>query len=81
MVLLMLCLLNSGRFIDSASLSYDFGDFYKSGIELESGGLFGMALGTWLTKLTGESRSLCFFCGCGDCQHSAYREHTGIQRD
>lgn len=53
-VLLMLCLLNSGRFIDSASLSYDFGDFYKSGIELESGGLFGMALGTWLTKLTGK---------------------------
>lgn len=53
-VLLMLCLLNSGRFIDTASLSYDFGDFYKSGIEFESGGLFGMALGTWLTKLTGK---------------------------
>ena len=50
-VLLMLCLLNSGRFIDSASLSYDFGDFYKSGIELESGGLFGMALGLSLIHI------------------------------
>lgn len=53
-VFMMLCLLNSGRFIDSTSLSYDFGNFYKSGIKLESGGLFGMVSATWLTKLTGK---------------------------
>lgn len=53
-ILLMLCLLNSGRFIEGESFSYNFGDFYKSGIRLESGGLFGMALGTLLTKLTGK---------------------------
>lgn len=53
-VLLMFCLLNSGRFIDSEKLIYDFGGFYESGVALESGGFFGMALGTFLTKIIGK---------------------------
>ncbi len=53
-VLLMFCLLNSGRFIDSSNLFYDFGDFYEKGVTLEDGGFFGMTLGTLLTKLVGK---------------------------
>lgn len=53
-VLLMFCLLNSGRFIDSSNLFYDFTDFYKKGVTLQDGGFFGMVLGTLLTKLVGK---------------------------
>jgi len=53
-VLLMLCLINSGRFIDGEKLVYDFGGFYEDGIALEGGGFFGMALGTFLTKIIGK---------------------------
>lgn len=53
-VLLMLCLINSGRFIDGDKLVYDFGGFYRNGISLEGGGFFGMTLGTLLTKTIGK---------------------------
>ncbi len=53
-VLLMLCLLNSGRFIDSEMLRYDFSDFYRDGVKLFGGGFFGMALGTFLTEIIGK---------------------------
>lgn len=52
-ILLMLCLLNSGRFIDETKLIYDFAGFYEKGITLENGGLFGMTVGTFLVKLIG----------------------------
>ena len=54
LALLMLCLLNSGRFIDSNNLVYTYKAFYENGIELESGGVFGMTLGTFLIKTIGR---------------------------
>ena len=53
-VLLMFCLINSGRFIDGENIRYAAGDFYESGVTLESGGLFGMMLGSALVKFTGK---------------------------
>ncbi len=53
-MLLMLCILNSGRFIDSEILAYDLGKFYEDGVSLKGGGFFGMVLGTFLTKLVGK---------------------------
>lgn len=52
--LLMLCLLNSGRFIDSDELVYTYKAFYADGVRLESGGVFGMTLGTFLIKTIGR---------------------------
>ncbi len=51
--LLMFCLLNSGRFIDESNLVFQFSKFYESGISLESGGFFGMTVGTFLVKFIG----------------------------
>ena len=53
LILLMMCLLNSGRFIDEANLVYTFGEFYEKGVTLENGGFFGMTVGTFLVKLIG----------------------------
>ncbi len=53
LVLLMLCLVNSGRYIDSAELAYDFADFYEKGVHLQGGGFFGMTVGTFLVKTVG----------------------------
>lgn len=53
LALLMLCLVNSGRFIDSTDLAYDFGTFYEKGVLLQSGGIFGMTVGTFLVKTIG----------------------------
>ncbi|MGN0658742.1 MAG: DNA translocase FtsK 4TM domain-containing protein [Emergencia sp.] len=53
LALLMICLINSGRFIDSENLAYDFGAFYEDGISLKGGGLFGMSAGTLLVKTIG----------------------------
>ena len=52
-ILLMLCILNSGRFIDNEILAYDLGKFYEDGVSLKGGGFFGMTMGTFLTKLVG----------------------------
>ena len=52
-MLLMLCLLNSGRFIDSNNLVMDVGRFYTEGIALKGGGVLGMAVGTFLVKWIG----------------------------
>lgn len=54
LALLMLCLLNSGRFIDSNELNYTYKIFYENGVELESGGVFGMTIGTFLIKTIGR---------------------------
>ena len=53
LILLMMCLLNSGRFIDEANLVYAFGDFYDKGVTLDNGGFFGMTVGTFLAKTLG----------------------------
>lgn len=53
LILLMMCLLNSGRFVDEANLVYTFGDFYEKGVTLENGGFFGMTVGTFLVKTIG----------------------------
>jgi len=53
LILLMLCLINSGRFIDETKLVYDFAAFYEKGISLENGGFFGMTVGTFLVKFIG----------------------------
>lgn len=54
MILLLLCLLNSGRFIDSENLVFDGVEFYKDGVALEGGGVFGMVLGTLLIQIIGK---------------------------
>ena len=53
-VLLMLCLLNSGRFIQPDNIYFDFQDFYRSGVTLEGGGLFGMPISMILVKYMGK---------------------------
>ena len=53
-MLLMVCLINSGRFIDATHIEYTAIDFYKTGVDLESGGFFGMLLGSALVKFTGK---------------------------
>lgn len=53
LILLMMCLLNSGRFIDEANLVYIFDEFYDKGVTLENGGFFGMTVGTFLVKTIG----------------------------
>ncbi len=53
LILLMMCLLNTGRFIDESNLVYTFGEFYEKGVTLENGGFFGMTVGTFLVKTLG----------------------------
>ncbi|MEF9921694.1 MAG: DNA translocase FtsK [Anaerovoracaceae bacterium] len=57
-VLLMLCLLNSVRFIDEGNLKVAFSTisiFYAKGITLKGGGVFGMFCGTLLIKAIGKT--------------------------
>lgn len=53
-ILLMACLLNSGRFIDSENIEFAYKAFYESGVELKSGGFFGMLVGSLLVKYIGK---------------------------
>ena len=56
-ILLMFCLLNSERFIDVKNLNIAFSDigiYYSTGIKLDSGGAFGMTVGTLLVKAIGK---------------------------
>ncbi len=55
LILLMVCILNSARFIDDSHLVYAFGAFYRDGIDLAGGGLFGMTFGVFLITLFGKS--------------------------
>ena len=54
LILLMLCLINSGRFIENDHLVYEVGKFYRQGVELNDGGVFGMVLGTLLIRIIGR---------------------------
>lgn len=55
LMLLMFCLINSGRFIDSGHLVYTLKTFYNDGMTLDGGGAFGMMLGVLLVKLLGKA--------------------------
>ena len=54
LILLMLCVINSGRFINPEKLVFNAKDFFNKGVDLKSGGLFGMGLGTFLVKYLGK---------------------------
>lgn len=54
LVLLMFCLINSGRFIPEHNQIYNLVEFYKDGIDLIGGGLFGMGLGVPIVKFFGH---------------------------
>lgn len=53
-MLLMLCILNSERFVDPSNIYFDVKEFYRDGVSLEGGGLFGMLLAMLLVKYTGK---------------------------
>lgn len=50
----MMCLLNSGRYIDAENIIFDFKQFYAEGSALKGGGLFGMMLGSLIVKAVGK---------------------------
>lgn len=62
-ILLMLCVVNSGRFIDPLNLKFDARDFFAKGIELKSGGLFGMGFAMFLVKYIGKVGLYCVSLG------------------
>ncbi len=54
-LLLLLSIINSGRFIGSDfSVAGKLGEFYKDGTSLDGGGLFGMVVGTFIVKWLGK---------------------------
>ena len=53
-LLFMLCLLNSGRFIEEG-MPYNFEHFYKTGMEYKSGGVLGMYTGIYLINYIGKA--------------------------
>lgn len=55
LLLLMICILNSARFINPSRLVWDFTDFYNKGTALKGGGLFGMTLGMLLIRFFGAA--------------------------
>lgn len=59
-ILLMLALVNSGRFIDSENIVFTYKEFYQNGIGLKSGGFFGMTVGSLLVKYIGKVGLIAF---------------------
>ena len=54
-MLVLLCIVNSGMYIDSDYIVFDFVEFYKEGVALKSGGVIGMTLGSIIVKLLGKA--------------------------
>ena len=54
-VLLLLCLVNSGRFINAADVNYDLANAFNGGRNLSGGGVFGMVVGALLVELIGKT--------------------------
>jgi DNA segregation ATPase FtsK/SpoIIIE-like protein len=59
-ILLIMCVMNAGRFIVAAqsagnSIPIDLVQFYNQGVNLTSGGVFGMTIGVLLVKFIGEA--------------------------
>ena len=53
-ILVMLCLLNSGRFIPQNGMVFDVSEFYKNGVSLSGGGVIGMSIDMFLIKYIGR---------------------------
>ena len=62
-ILLMLCVINSGRFINPEKIVFNAKDFFDKGVTLKSGGLFGMGLGSLLVKYLGKIGLYCIGIG------------------
>ena len=54
-LLFLLCLINAGLYIDANNITFDLVKFYNEGIELKSGGLIGMSVGSVIVKFLGKS--------------------------
>ena len=54
-MLVLLCIVNSGMYIDSDYIVFDFVEFYQEGVALKSGGVIGMTLGSVIVKLLGKA--------------------------
>ncbi len=54
-LLFLLCLINAGLYIDAKNITFDLVKFYNEGIELKSGGLIGMSVGSVIVKFLGKS--------------------------
>ena len=54
-LLFLLCLMNSGLYIDAQNIYFDIPRFYSEGVALDSGGLIGMTLGSFIVKFLGKS--------------------------
>ena len=65
-LLFLLCLLNSGRFIDPQNINFDIVNFYQEGVELDSGGAIGMTIGSLIAKFLGMS-GLYIIAAAGTC--------------
>ena len=53
-ILIMLCLLNSGRFIPQNGMVFEVSEFYKNGVSLNGGGVIGMSIDMFLVKYIGR---------------------------
>ena len=53
-ILVMLCLLNSGRFIPQNGMVFEVSEFYKNGVSLNGGGVIGMSIDMFLVKYIGR---------------------------
>ena len=53
-MLLMICIINSERFISPENIQFHFKEFYAQGVELKGGGFFGMIFASLLVKYTGR---------------------------
>ena len=54
LILLMLCIINSARFVDVNNIVFNAKDFFDKGVVLESGGLLGMGLASFFIKYIGR---------------------------
>lgn len=54
LILLVMCLLNSGRFINVRTMEYAVARFYEDGVALKGGGVFGMVIGCFLARIIGK---------------------------
>ena len=54
LILLMLCIINSARFVDVENIVFNAKDFFDKGVLLESGGLLGMGLASFFIKYIGK---------------------------
>lgn len=54
LILLMLCIINSARFVDAENIVFNAKDFFDKGVTLEGGGLLGMGLASFFIKYIGK---------------------------